>query len=153
VEGYMLRGEKLPMRLIISSFGYKRGVPASADFIFDMRYTPNPFYIPELRYKSGRDKEVRDYVFSDPIVNEQLDSIENMLRMLIPSFMEQGKRRLMVAFGCTGGRHRSVAMAEALHDRLGNDFSILLEHRDLISEADDIKERFTQNGKPDTDGE
>ncbi|MBR4635705.1 MAG: RNase adapter RapZ [Clostridia bacterium] len=153
VEGYMLRGEKLPMRLIITSFGYKRGVPASADFIFDMRYTPNPFYIPELRYKSGRDKEVRDYVFSDPIVNEQLDSIENMLRMLIPSFMEQGKRRLMVAFGCTGGRHRSVAMAEALHDRLGNDFSILLEHRDLISEADDIKERFTQNGKPDTDGE
>ena len=152
VEGYMLCGEKLPMRLIISSFGFKRGIPSSADFIFDMRYTPNPFYIPELRYKSGWDKEVRDYVFSDPTVIKQLDAIESMLRMLIPSFMEQGKRRLMVAFGCTGGRHRSVAMAEALHDRLSKDYSILLEHRDLISEADDIKERFTSSTKTETDG-
>ena len=142
VEGLMLRGENVPMRLIISSFGFKRGVPVNADFIFDMRYTVNPFYVPELREKSGRDKEVRDYVFSDPVVNEQLNSIESMLRLVIPCFMKQGKRRLMVAFGCTGGRHRSVAMAEALHDRLKDDFSILMEHRDLVSEADDIKERF-----------
>lgn len=147
VEGLMLRGENVAMRLIISSFGFKRGIPGNADFIFDMRYTENPFYVPELRYKSGRDKEVRDYVFSDETVRMQLDSIENMLRLVIPSFMHQGKRRLMVAFGCTGGRHRSVAMAEALHERLKDDFSILLEHRDLVSEADDISERFSRTGQ------
>ena len=148
VEGLLLRGENVPMRLIISSFGFKRGIPGNADFIFDMRYTENPFYVPELRDKSGRDKEVRDFVFSDATVVKQLDGIEKMLRLVIPSFMEQGKRRLMVAFGCTGGRHRSVAMAEALHDRLKGDFSVFLEHRDLVSEADDIKERFdgTQPG-------
>lgn len=148
VEGLLLRGENIPMRLIVSSFGFKRGIPGNADFIFDMRYTENPFYVPELRDKSGRDKEVRDFVFSDATVVKQLDGIEKMLRLVIPSFMEQGKRRLMVAFGCTGGRHRSVAMAEALHDRLKGDFSVFLEHRDLVSEADDIKERFdgTQTG-------
>lgn len=148
VEGLLLRGENIPMRLIVSSFGFKRGIPGNADFIFDMRYTENPFYVPELRDKSGRDKEVRDFVFSDATVVKQLDGIEKMLRLVIPSFMEQGKRRLMVAFGCTGGRHRSVAMAEALHDRLKGDFSVFLEHRDLVSEADDIKERFdgTQPG-------
>lgn len=143
VEELMLRGRNIPMRLIITSFGYKRGIPSNADIVIDMRYTPNPFYVSELRYKSGRDKEVFDYVFSDPNVVKQLDLIENMLRTTIPSFLEQGKRRLMVAFGCTGGRHRSVAMAEALHERLKDDFSVLLEHRDLVSEADDIKERFT----------
>ena len=142
VEGLLARGENVPMRLIISSFGFKRGIPVNADFIFDTRYTENPFYVPELRYKSGRDAQVRDFVFSDPIALEQLDSIEKMLRRVIPAFMEQGKRRLMVSFGCTGGRHRSVAMAEALHDRMKGDYNVLLEHRDLVSEADDIKERF-----------
>ncbi|MBR0157199.1 MAG: RNase adapter RapZ [Clostridia bacterium] len=150
VEELLLHGENVPMRLIISSFGYKRGIPGNADFIFDMRYTENPYYVPELRYKSGRDKEVRDFVFSDKNVRKQLDMIEGMLRLVIPSFMKEGKRRLMVSFGCTGGRHRSVAMAEALHDRLKDDYSVFLEHRDLIPEADDIKERFEEKnaGKP-----
>ncbi len=150
VEELLLKGENVPMRLIISSFGYKRGVPGNADFIFDMRYTENPFYVPELRYKSGRDREVRDFVFSDKTVRRQLDAIESMLRLVIPSFMKEGKRRLMVAFGCTGGRHRSVAMAEALHDRLKDDYSVFLEHRDLVPEADDIKERFDEKnaGQP-----
>ncbi len=147
VEGLMLRGENVGARLIISSFGFKRGIPGNADFIFDMRYTENPFYVPELRYKSGKDKEVRDYVFSDPAVTAHLDQIESMLRLLLPLFKKQGKRRIMVAFGCTGGRHRSVAMAEALHDRLCNDFSILLEHRDLVSEEDDIIGRFGSEKK------
>lgn len=132
----------LPVRIIISSFGFKRGIPANSDFVFDMRYTENPFYIPELRYKSGRDPEVRNYVFSDPVVCRQLDCIEEMVRYLIPEFIKQGKRRIMISFGCTGGRHRSVSMAEALHDRLSGEFSVRLEHRDLVYEADDIKNRF-----------
>ena len=75
-------------------------------------------------------------------VRRQLNMIENMLDLVIPEFIKQGKRRLMVAFGCTGGRHRSVAMAEALHDRMKDKCSVLLEHRDLVSEADDIRTRF-----------
>ncbi len=137
----------LNMRLIISSFGFKRGIPGNADFVFDMRYTDNPFYIPELRHKSGRDPEVRNYVFSDKAVCEQLDGLEVMVRALVPKFIEQGKRRLMIAFGCTGGRHRSVAMAEALHDRLSHDFTVLLEHRDLVYEAESISERFDRQNQ------
>lgn len=142
VEDILMRGKNIPLRLIISSFGFKRGIPKNADFIFDMRYTANPFYIEELRCKSGRDEEVRRFVFSDANVRRQLNMIENMLDLVIPEFIKQGKRRLMVAFGCTGGRHRSVAMAEALHDKMKNKCSVLLEHRDLISEADDIRTRF-----------
>ena len=110
-----------------------------------MRYTPNPFYNDELRELSGKDKQVQDFVFSDKRVCDQLDQLESMVELLVPAFLEQGKRRLMIAFGCTGGRHRSVAMAEALHDRLKNEFPVILEHRDLISEADDIRERFGKN--------
>ena len=142
VEDILMRGKNIPLRLIISSFGFKRGIPKNADFIFDMRYTANPFYIEELRCKSGRDEEVRRFIFSDANVRRQLNMIENMLDLVIPEFIKQGKRRLMVAFGCTGGRHRSVAMAEALHDRMKDKCSVLLEHRDLVSEADDIRTRF-----------
>ncbi|MBQ4428363.1 MAG: RNase adapter RapZ [Clostridia bacterium] len=147
VEEKLSKDLNLSMRLIVSSFGFKRGIPGNADFVFDMRYTENPFYFPELRYKSGRDPEVRNYVFSDKEVVMQLDGIEEMIRMLIPKFIEQGKRRLMIAFGCTGGRHRSVAMAEALHDRLSRDYPVLVEHRDLVYEADDIKDRFDTDKK------
>ena len=145
IERLLLRGEEIPLNLIISSFGFKRGIPQNADFVFDMRYTPNPFYNDELRELSGKDKQVQDFVFSDKRVCDQLDQLESMVELLVPAFLEQGKRRLMIAFGCTGGRHRSVAMAEALHDRLKNKFPVILEHRDLISEADDIRERFGKN--------
>lgn len=145
IERLLLRGEELPLNLIISSFGFKRGIPQNADFVFDMRYTPNPFYYDELRELSGRDKQVQDFVFSDKRVLEQLDQLEKMVELLVPAFLEQGKRRLMIAFGCTGGRHRSVAMAEALHSRFKNKYPVILEHRDLVSEADDIRERFGSN--------
>ena len=127
---------------VIALLSDDSGIPKNADFIFDMRYTANPFYIEELRCKSGRDEEVRRFIFSDANVRRQLNMIENMLDLVIPEFIKQGKRRLMVAFGCTGGRHRSVAMAEALHDRMKDKCSVLLEHRDLVSEADDIRTRF-----------
>lgn len=142
IESIMLKGDYAPLRLIISSFGFKRGIPNNADFIFDMRYTPNPFYYAALRPLSGRHPDVREFVFSDPTVRQQLDMIESMLLLVVPAFTKQGKRRLMVAFGCTGGRHRSVAMAEALYDRLNSKYSVILEHRDLITEEDDIRERF-----------
>lgn len=148
VEGLFLKGENLPLRLIISSFGFKRGIPQNADFVFDMRYTPNPFYEKELRQLSGKDKPVHDFVFSDERVVKQLEQIENMVELLIPSFVKEGKRRIMIAFGCTGGRHRSVAMAEELHKRLADKYPVIIEHRDLIDEADDIRQRF--ESKPDS---
>ena len=128
--------------LIITSFGYKRGIPLNSDIVIDMRYTANPYYESSLRSLSGRDKPVRDYIMSDPLVPEQLDALVKMLKKLIPAYEREGKRRLMVAFGCTGGRHRSVAMAEALFERVHDIFDTTIEHRDLLIEADDISERF-----------
>ena len=103
--------------LNIMSFGYKRGVPFEADVVMDMRFSPNPFYDKELRYLCGKDKPVYDYVMADETVVSLMDTIENTLLKLIPKFIEQDKRRLVVAFGCTGGRHRSVCAAEELNRR------------------------------------
>ena len=90
-------------RLTFESFGYKRGVPFEADMVFDMRFLPNPFYESALRPLSGADAAVRDYIFQDPAFTQFLDQTQSMLQMLITGFCNQGKRRLLVAFGCTGG--------------------------------------------------
>lgn len=129
-------------RLVITSFGYKRGIPLNADIIMDMRCTANPFYEESLRSLSGRDKPVRDYVMSDSVVTAQLDRITQMLFDLIPAYRREGKHRLMISFGCTGGRHRSVAMAEALYERMKDKYNTTIEHRDLLIEAESISERF-----------
>ena len=97
--GFMIR---------LMSFGYKRGVPFEADIVLDMRFSSNPYYDKELRPLCGKDKAIRDYVMADKDVREFMDNVESMLYRLIPRFIEQDKRRLVVAFGCTGGRHRSV---------------------------------------------
>ena len=144
VEELLMRGDDIPFRLIISSFGFKRGIPANADFVFDVRFTPNPFYVDSLRKLSGRDKAVSDYVLSDENSVKMIDAVEKMLALTIPAFIQQGKRRLMVAFGCTGGRHRSVAIAEALHKRIKEKYPAILEHRDLAAEAGSINERFSE---------
>ncbi len=130
--------------ITFESFGYKRGVPFEADFVFDMRFSPNPFYEPSLRPLSGKDTAVREYVMGDPDFLLTLDSIEEMLDRLIPRFIEQGKRRLLVAFGCTGGRHRSVCAAEELYKRFEPKYCVKIIHRDTTTEAVDIKERIGQ---------
>ncbi len=130
-------------KLVVSSFGYKRGLPADADFVMDMRFLPNPFYVPELRMKSGLDKEVKDYVLSFELANRFLDEFSEITKQICPLFIGQGKQRLHIAFGCTGGRHRSVAMAEAYAERLRQDFeSITVYHRDFVQEAGDLQSRF-----------
>lgn len=141
----LIVGEKDYFRLVITSFGFKRGIPLNADIVIDMRYTANPYYEDSLRNLSGRDKPVFDYVMSDPLVRQHLDSMTDMLKELIPAYEREGKRRLMVSFGCTGGRHRSVAMAEALYERFKDIRSATIEHRDLVIEAESISERF--NGR------
>ena len=127
--------------LEIVSFGYKRGVPFEADVVLDMRFSPNPFYEPELRALSGRDAAVQAFVLADENVTALLDQVEHTLERLIPRFIEQDKRRLMVAFGCTGGRHRSVCCAEALYQRMKDRYQVSLAHRDLATEAASIRER------------
>lgn len=127
--------------LEIVSFGYKRGVPFEADVALDMRFSPNPFYEPELRTLSGRDAAVQAFVLADENVTALLDQVEHTLERLIPRFIEQDKRRLMVAFGCTGGRHRSVCCAEALYHRMKDRYQVSLAHRDIATEAASIRER------------
>ena len=129
-------------RLIFESFGYKRGVPFEADMVLDMRFLPNPFYEPALRTLSGADEAVLEYMLQDPAFLSFLEQTETMLRLLIPGFRRQGKRRLLVAFGCTGGRHRSVCAAGQMAERMRPDFDVKLVHRDTTLEANDIRSRL-----------
>lgn len=145
LQGTLIEGGTQPFILILSSFGYKRGVPFEADIVLDMRFSPNPFYEPELRNLSGLDKPVRDFVLSDLNVQALLNNVTAMLHKLIPQFREQGKHRLMVAFGCTGGRHRSVCAANEIYSRMKGVYHTRLLHRDLTFEAMDIEQRFHLN--------
>lgn len=142
IENTIGEGENEMFRLVITSFGFKRGIPVNADIVIDMRYTANPFYEDSLRNLSGRDKPVFDYVMSDPVVRKHLAMMTDMLKQLIPSYEREGKHRLMVSFGCTGGRHRSVAMAEALYANMKDFRKTEIAHRDLLIEAESISERF-----------
>ena len=127
--------------LTVMSFGYKRGVPFEADIVLDMRFSTNPFYEEQLRNLSGLDKPVRDFVLQDKDVALLMDDTEKMLKKLIPRFQEQDKHRLLVAFGCTGGRHRSVSAAEELYKRMKDKFPSVVIHRDLVVEGTDITDR------------
>lgn len=136
--------ESKDMSLLLCSFGYKRGVPVDADIVFDMRFIPNPFYIEELRPLSGMDKPLSDYVFSQPFARDFMDQTERMLLATLPLYREQDKHILRVCFGCTGGRHRSVAAAEEMARRFHDQgVNVRVYHRDLIVEAKDIEQRFS----------
>ncbi len=120
--------------LLISviSFGYKRGIPLDADLVFDMRFIPNPFYIEHLKHSSGLTREVKEFVFSYERVGKFIDKIEDMVNFIGPYFLEQDKKQLVICIGCTGGMHRSVAVAQELYERLSiNNKQVYLEHRDL----------------------
>lgn len=116
----------------IMSFGFKHGIPQDADLVFDVRFLPNPFYIDELKHKTGLDKEVQDYVMSYPEAHEFLDKLSDMINFLIPNYVKEGKYQLVVAIGCTGGQHRSVTLAGELFNRLRDqgEYGLTLRHRD-----------------------
>ena len=117
----------------VMSFGFKYGIPEDADLVFDVRFLPNPFYVEGLKEKTGLDKEVRDFVlrFEDGPAFEK--KLEDMVDFLIPRYISEGKNQLVIAIGCTGGRHRSVTFAEQLYGHLRRDasFGIKIEHRDI----------------------
>lgn len=116
----------------IMSFGYKHGMPVSADMVFDARFLPNPFYVEELKRKTGNDQEVRDYVMGHDIARLFANEVQGMIEVLIPFYKQEGKFSLSVCFGCTGGHHRSVTLANELNERLtARGIRTTLEHRDL----------------------
>jgi UPF0042 nucleotide-binding protein len=107
------------MQTSVVSFGYKYGIPLDVDIVFDCRFLPNPFWVEELRPYSGIDAPVRDYVLSQPESQDFLAKVDDLITAILPAFIREGKSYLTIAMGCTGGRHRSVALAEALATRLG----------------------------------
>ncbi|MBR5741048.1 MAG: RNase adapter RapZ [Firmicutes bacterium] len=129
-----LNPERTPKEctITVQSFGYKHGVPLDADVIFDMRFLPNPYYVPSLKDKTGNNKQVQEYVFKAPEAKDFLDKLESLLDAVVPAFIREGKYNLTICFGCTGGHHRSVAMANAFKERLeATGHHVVLIHRDL----------------------
>lgn len=116
----------------VMSFGYKYGMPLDADLVFDVRCFPNPFYIAELKPKTGNDKEVQDYVMSFPAAVEFVEKLIDMLDFLIPLYIEEGKSSVTIAIGCTGGKHRSVTMANELGEHFKKtEYETNVNHRDI----------------------
>ena len=117
----------------VLSFGYMYGIPDDPDLLFDVRFLPNPFYDPELRLKTGEEHGVADYVFSNGDAEVFLDKLDDMIKFLIPRYIDEGKSALVIGIGCTGGQHRSVAIAAALKRRLDTveGIGVRLEHRDM----------------------
>lgn len=118
--------------ITVVSFGFKYGIPADADLVFDVRFLANPYYVPELKNKTGNDAEVRDFVMALDAAAVFLDKLEDMLAFLIPNYIIEGKNQLVVGIGCTGGKHRSVTLANALVERLTKlSYGIKADHRDI----------------------
>ena len=117
---------------MVVSFGFKYGVPNEADLVFDVRCLPNPYYIPELKEKSGLDKEVRDYVMSFESSQTLQTKLFDLIDFLIPQYLHEGKSQLVIAFGCTGGKHRSATFAENMCEHLSkNHLKARVLHRDV----------------------
>lgn len=117
----------------IVSFGFKYGIPADADLVFDVRFLPNPFYIEELKQHTGNEKEVQDFVMSYPESHEFLNKLTDMLNFLIPNYVKEGKYQLVIGIGCTGGKHRSVTLANMLYESMKDkgSYGLKLSHRDV----------------------
>lgn len=121
------------LMVTVLSFGFKHGIPADADLVFDVRFLPNPFYIDELKYKTGNDREVQDYVMSFPEAHIFIDKLADMMEFLIPNYIKEGKYQLVIGIGCTGGKHRSVTLANKLYERMKDKsgYGIKIAHRDV----------------------
>ena len=117
----------------VLSFGFKYGIPADADLVVDVRFLPNPYYIDDLKKKTGNDKPVQDYVMGFEVSHVFLNKLTDMIQFLLPNYVQEGKNQLIIGIGCTGGKHRSVTLANRLFENLSrqNDYGIRIEHRDI----------------------
>ena len=121
----------------ILSFGFKYGIPSDSDMVMDVRFLPNPYYVEELRPKTGNDKEIRDYVLGCEEAQVFLDKMEDLIDFLIPNYISEGKNQLVISIGCTGGKHRSVTLANEIYKRLSENktYGLKIEHRDIAKDA------------------
>ena len=119
------------MMITIVSFGFKYGIPMDADLVFDVRFAPNPYYIPDMRPCTGNDQVVRDYVLQFEVTQQFLDKLKDMIDFLVPNYRKEGKNQLVIAIGCTGGKHRSVTIANALYEFLQEQG----QHRDIEKDS------------------
>lgn len=128
-------GQEVPFFIEIMSFGFKYGIPIDADFVFDVRFIKNPFYVEKLKNLTGLDLEVKNYVLEQPGTESFYQHLYQLLNETISGFKEQGKQNLTIAIGCTGGQHRSVALAQRLHDDFAKNYSVDITHRDIPKEV------------------
>ncbi|MDD3334872.1 MAG: RNase adapter RapZ [Eubacteriales bacterium] len=142
--------EESPLRVEILSFGFKRGIPREGDLVFDVRFLPNPFYIPELGHHTGLEPDVRDFVLNHPVTQEFLTKCVDMLTFLLPNYITEGKHRLVIAIGCTGGAHRSVAISEYIGETLKKlGYRVNINHRDIaLEQAHWAAKSDYQKGEP-----
>jgi UPF0042 nucleotide-binding protein len=129
-------GEKFDSMIItVISFGFKYGIPIDADLVFDVRFLPNPYYIEELKKHSGNEEKVKEYVMKWDEATAFLEKINDLLEFLIPNYIKEGKSQMVIAIGCTGGRHRSVVIANAIYENLKrNNHAALINHRDITDD-------------------
>ena len=131
---FVMNKEYRNLFVTIMSFGFKFGVPADCDLVFDVRFLPNHYYIPELKHKTGEDKEVQDFVLDSEVSKEFLEKLTDMVKFLIPNYIDEGKNQLVIGIGCTGGHHRSVTVAKELYKQLDSadaGYGIRIAHRDI----------------------
>lgn len=125
------------LMITVLSFGFKYGIPGDSDLVFDVRFLPNPYYVEELRPLTGNDREIQEFVMGSAPAVEFSDKLEDMIRFLIPNYIAEGKYQLVISIGCTGGKHRSVTIANELYRRLSHDteYGVRIEHRDIVKDA------------------
>lgn len=123
--------------ITVLSFGFKYGIPTDADLVFDVRFLPNPYYVEGLRPLTGLDERIQNYVMEGDQYMVFMEKLEDMIRFLVPNYVAEGKNQLVIAIGCTGGKHRSVTVAQGLYERLGKqeDYGLRVEHRDIEKDA------------------
>lgn len=130
---FVNRMEYRNIYITILSFGFKYGIPADSDLVFDVRFLPNPFYVDELKHKTGLDQEVQDFVMKFHESHKFLEKLEDMVEFLLPNYVSEGKNQLVISIGCTGGKHRSVTLAENLYRYLSRhtEYGLKISHRDI----------------------
>lgn len=133
---FILDSDYSNLFVTVLSFGFKYGIPADADLVFDVRFLPNPYYIEDLKSLTGNDKPIQDYVLGFDETQQFLAKLDDMLKFLLPNYVKEGKNSLVIAIGCTGGKHRSVTLANAISQRLiKTEYGCKVEHRDIDKDA------------------
>lgn len=138
LEKIFVKGKEFKnLYITVMSFGFKYGIPQDADLVFDVRFLPNPYYIDGLKEKTGNDAEVREYVMDNDRAREFADKLHDMMDFLVPNYILEGKNQLVIAVGCTGGKHRSVTLANELYEFLctKENYGVRIEHRDIGKDA------------------